>query len=163
MSATRAASMPSEASIVRAILKYLNGLDRCYAHKVHGGPYGTAGQPDIDACFKGRALKIEVKRPSLDATPIQRVCLDRWRASGAVSFVAHSVEEVKAELRVAQLIDRDNGLVRPPRSTEPVEPPCPVCGEPVELIDVSEMHEGRGTSFLRGDCPNRCASKGLLP
>lgn len=158
----RAASTATEKSIVNAILRYLNGLDRCYAHKVHGGAYGVAGQPDIDACLNGRALKIEVKRPGQDATPIQRVCIDRWRAAGAVSFVAHSVDEVKDQLRAAQVIERDNGLIQPPRGQAPVEPPCPVCGQPVDLIDVSMAHEPRHTSFLQGDCPNRCASKGLL-
>lgn len=86
---------PREASIVRAILEYLNSLPGCYAEKTWGGPYGNAGRPDIDGCINGRALKLEVKRPGGRLTKLQAERLARWRAAGAVAEVVCSVDDVK--------------------------------------------------------------------
>ena len=38
-----------ESDIVKAIMKYLKTVPRCFAWKEHGGMYGTAGIPDIIA------------------------------------------------------------------------------------------------------------------
>ena len=55
--------MTSERAIVKAILAYLNGLPGCLARKRWGGGMGVAGDPDIDACIRGRSVQLEVKRP----------------------------------------------------------------------------------------------------
>ena len=39
--------MMLEKDIVRAIMKYLKTVPRCFVWKEHGGMYGTAGIPDI--------------------------------------------------------------------------------------------------------------------
>ena len=85
---------PREDSIVRAIIKYINSLPRCHAEKTHGSAYNS-GQPDITACVGGRRVEIEVKRPGKDATPLQARRLSLWAASGAVTGVAHGVDEVR--------------------------------------------------------------------
>lgn len=83
-----------EEPIKRAIVKYLNGLYGCYAHKTHGSVF-SAGQPDIDACINGRALKLEVKSPTGKATKLQEAELARWKKAGAITGIVRSVEEVK--------------------------------------------------------------------
>lgn len=107
MSGRTAASEPRETSITQTIIRKLNALDQAHAHKVHGGPYGASGEPDIDACIHGRTVKIEVKRPSQRATltPLQAKALDRWKAAGAIAFVACSWDEVASTLRTHDLID----------------------------------------------------------
>lgn len=99
-------SNPTEASIHKRILAKLNALPHCYAHKVHGGPYG-GGQPDIDGAIVGLPLKIEVKRPGGKATELQQQVLDRWERAGALAFVAHSWEEVERALVIAAQFSDD--------------------------------------------------------
>jgi hypothetical protein len=87
--------MTSERAIVRSILAYLNSLPGCLARKRWGGGMGVAGEPDIDACFHGRSVQLEVKRPGETPTPLQLKRLAEWRRAGAVAGVAHSVGEVR--------------------------------------------------------------------
>ena len=88
-------SVPMEKSIVAGILKYLNGLPGCHAVKTHGSAY-SGGQPDVDACYKGQTIKLEVKRPGKQATALQEAVLAQWKAAGAIVGVVTSVEEVRA-------------------------------------------------------------------
>lgn len=98
---------PRESTIVDKIIKQLRAMPDAYARKNHGSQYGNAGEPDIDACVRGRAVKIEVKRPGnvSNVTALQRVALDRWAASGAVVGVATSWADVEMILRGAGLVD----------------------------------------------------------
>ena len=73
--------------------------------KVAGGPYQTAGIPDLLVCVQGRLLGIEVKAPrkgeSMQAllrrvTPRQRATIRALTAAGAVAGVAHDVESALA-------------------------------------------------------------------
>ncbi len=99
-------TIPLEKSITAAVLRYLKDLPNCHAHKVHGGPYGESGEPDIDACIRGRAVKIEVKRPiSSSKLPAgQQRALERWRYAGALAFVARSVSDVREVLESEGLV-----------------------------------------------------------
>jgi hypothetical protein len=90
--------MKNESAIVKAILVYLNSLPGCLARKRWGGGMGVAGEPDIDACLRGRSLQLEVKRLGQKPTPLQVKRLDQWRHAGALVGVVTSVEEVKALL-----------------------------------------------------------------
>lgn len=86
--------MPLEASVVKSIIKYLNSLPAARAIKVPGDAK-RSGEPDIDACVDGRAVKLEVKRPGNNkVTRLQQTTLDKWKAAGAVAGVVHSVDEV---------------------------------------------------------------------
>ena len=85
----------TERAIVKAILAYLNGLPGCLARKRWGGGMGVAGDPDIDACLRGRSLQLEVKRPGEKPTRLQVKRLGEWRTAGAIAGVAVSVDEVK--------------------------------------------------------------------
>jgi hypothetical protein len=95
-----------ESTIVANIIRYLRALPDAWARKVHGGPYGTVGEPDIDACVAGRTVKIEVKRPGTERTltAMQARALEQWKRAGAVAFVATSVEQVEQKLT-------DEGLI----------------------------------------------------
>ena len=90
--------MTSERAIVKAILAYLNGLPGCLARKRWGGGMGVAGDPDIDACIRGRSLQLEVKRPREKPTQLQLKRLEEWRKAGAITGVVTSVGETRAVL-----------------------------------------------------------------
>ena len=90
--------MTSERAIVKAVLRYLNSLPACLARKRWGGGMGYAGEPDIDACVRGRSVQLEVKRFGEDATPLQQKRLEEWSRAGALVGVVRSVADVKALL-----------------------------------------------------------------
>jgi hypothetical protein len=50
-----------EKTITAAIEKYLKTLPRCFFFKEHGGPFGTAGIPDLICCIDGKFFAFEVK------------------------------------------------------------------------------------------------------
>ena len=83
----------SEASLVKNILKRLNGIPGCRAQKTHGGKYGTKGKPDITGCFYGIRFEMEVKRPGEKPDPLQQHEMDQWSNVGAFVKTVHSVEE----------------------------------------------------------------------
>jgi hypothetical protein len=101
--------MITERAIVRAILAYLNGQPGCLARKRWGGGMGVAGDPDIDACVRGRSVQLEVKRPGEKPTPLQLKRIEQWRRAGAVVAVVHSVGEVRALLEENHLLGRTLG------------------------------------------------------
>lgn len=95
--------MTTERAIVKAILAYLNSLPGCLARKRWGGGMGVAGDPDIDACIRGRSLQLEVKRPGEKPTALQAKRLDEWRKAGALVAVVVSVDDVKSLLALEGL------------------------------------------------------------
>ncbi|HZT28784.1 MAG TPA: hypothetical protein VE999_13660 [Gemmataceae bacterium] len=90
--------MTSERAIVKAILAYLNSLPCCLARKRWGGGMGVAGDPDIDACLRGRSVQLEVKRPGEKPTLLQLKRLEEWRQAGALVGVVVSVDDAKSLL-----------------------------------------------------------------
>lgn len=89
--------MPLEKQIQSRIIDYLNSLPECICENVQGTAYAS-GRPDLNACYKGRLLRIEVKTPDHGnkATVVQEENLKRWAKAGAVSVVVYSLDEVKA-------------------------------------------------------------------
>jgi len=84
-----------ESSLTTRILKYLNSLPGCKAEKRHGSQYSEAGAPDINACYQGRSVQIEVKRPGEKPTRIQLKRLREWQEAGAVVGWVTDLEGVK--------------------------------------------------------------------
>ena len=84
-----------ESDIVKAIMKYLKTMPRCFCWKEHGGMYGTAGIPDIIACINGRFFGFEIKTVDGKPTKLQEATIRRIRASGCTAAVVRSVEEVR--------------------------------------------------------------------
>lgn len=88
----------------RSIVSALNKVPGACARKVHGDPYGSRGEPDIDCVYAGRAVKLEVKRPGTEAairravTPHQGAALRRYRDAGAIAGVVCSAAEALAML-----------------------------------------------------------------
>ena len=101
---------PKETDIQAAILKALSlHPSVAFAHRMNAGAgklvhgngqsrfvrFGFPGMPDImGMLIGGRALYIEVKRPSGVVSPEQRAFLARASENGAIAFVARSVGEV---------------------------------------------------------------------
>lgn len=61
--------------------------------KIHGGPYQSAGIPDIIGCIGGRFVALEVKVPGNKATRLQELVISRIRVAGGIAGVVTSVEE----------------------------------------------------------------------
>ena len=87
-----------KADIVKAIMKYLKTVPRCFAWKEHGGMYGTAGIPDIIACIDGQFFAFEVKTEIGKPTKLQEATIRKIRSAGGTAVVVRSVEEVQAVL-----------------------------------------------------------------
>ena len=85
-------------------MKYLKTLEGGSFDVTTTGMYGNRGTADIIGVLKGCFIAIEVKRPKKKATPLQQNWLDTKKDCGAVCFVAHSVEEVEAVLKMEELI-----------------------------------------------------------
>ena len=89
----------AEKDIVQSILRFLKAVPGCFAWKIHGGVYGTAGIPDIIACVDGRFFAYEVKTAGGKATPLQQATIRKILAAGGTALVARSVDEVRDALR----------------------------------------------------------------
>lgn len=87
-----------ESDIVKAIMKYLKTVPRCFAWKEHGGMYGTAGIPDVIACIDGRFFTFEVKTDIGKPTKLQEATIRKILAAGGTAVVVRSVEEVKSAI-----------------------------------------------------------------
>ena len=86
----------NKSDIVKAIMKYLKSVPRCFCWKEHGGMYGTAGIPDIIACINGHFFGFEVKTDVGKPTKLQEATIRKILAAGGAAVVVRSVDEVKA-------------------------------------------------------------------
>ena len=91
--------MTSERAITKQIMRYLQGLDRSWWMKVHGGPYQKAGVPDILGCYRGRFFAFEVKVPGGKTTAKQDHEIQRIRDADGVVDVVTSRAEVESILK----------------------------------------------------------------
>jgi hypothetical protein len=88
-----------EADITRAIKDYLN-LKGIFHFKHWGGPIGEKGIPDIIGVLPGgRALYIEIKSAKGRCSHEQVIFLMNAEKSGALAFVAHSLDNVIEKLK----------------------------------------------------------------
>lgn len=92
-----------ESNIQSKILSYLNSTPFCMAENVVGNA-SQSGRSDINACYKGVCLKLEVKggTEGYGATEQQKLYLRRWEIAGARVAVVESIKDVK---RILELID----------------------------------------------------------
>lgn len=86
---------PLESNITKSILKYLRSLDKCFAWKVHGGMYGTAGIPDVICCYQGQFLAFEVKVPGNKPTAIQQAMIEKINNAKGKAYIVYSVKDVR--------------------------------------------------------------------
>jgi len=89
--------MAIEKTIQNNILRYLNSLPNCVAENVSGN-ISQAGRPDINCCWRGRCVRIEVKSPdhNYQPTKLQILNLKSWAKAGAYCLVAYGIDDVKA-------------------------------------------------------------------
>jgi len=95
-----------ERNIQTRVLEYLNSLPQCMAENVRGNA-SQSGRADINACYKGHCLKIELKDPEdtgYSATAQQKLYLKRWEKAGAIVGVCYSIDDVK---KLLEGIDED--------------------------------------------------------
>lgn len=110
--------MGFESSFQTEVLKYLNGLPGCVAENVSGNAR-QSGRPDVNACYRGRMLKLELKTPDnqYKASKKQELNLRRWKRSGAVTGVIYSLTFLKRIINEGPLKSgyyyksEDNGCV----------------------------------------------------
>lgn len=95
----------NEATLIQRIRKYLATLPDCFFWKEHGGQYGTAGIPDIIACYKGRFIALEAKVGKNKPTKLQAATIDKIRQAGGTAAVVYSVEDVKAVISEMEACD----------------------------------------------------------
>lgn len=93
--------MALESSITSSVIKYLNSLPGCRAEKLKGSSTAS-GRADINACYRGRCIRIEMKTPDNrnTASKKQNHNLDKWYRAGAITMVAYSLESVKRAVSI---------------------------------------------------------------
>ena len=93
--------MSFETTITHNIMSYFKGLgsDCAIVEKVKGEAE-SAGRADINGCYLGRSMRIEVKTPDNRNKPskIQLWDLLRWNKAGAICMVVYSVETVQTAI-----------------------------------------------------------------
>ena len=99
----------AETRLQSKVLKYLNSLPQCIAENVSGSAE-QSGRSDINACYKGRCLKIELKDPLTGYKPTEQqlLYLKKWAAAGAKTGVCYSLKDVKVLLEEIDEIQRRN-------------------------------------------------------
>jgi hypothetical protein len=107
---------PRESSLLRSVERILRAEGITY-RKRWGGPYATAGDPDLYLVSNGRHAEIELKRPGQEPTPLQRLRMREWARAGALTATVHSPEELRMFL--AQLLAQPG----PTPGPTPVQPP----------------------------------------
>ena len=102
-----------EADVVKAIMKYLKTVPRCFFFKEHGGMYGTAGIPDIIACIDGHFFGFEVKKDVGRPTKLQEAVIKKILAAGGTAVVVRSADEVRSVVEgimsVSGILDDKSG------------------------------------------------------
>ena len=91
--------MITEAKIVEAIISevYKRGGKTI---KIHGNAFQESGTPDVIGILEGKMLAIECKIPGEEPTKIQKYRLTQWAKAGAITGVAHSLDEFKTIIGV---------------------------------------------------------------
>ena len=86
----------AEPRLQTKVLQYLNSLPKCIAENVSGNA-NQSGRSDINGCYEGHCLKIELKDPTTGYQPSKKqlLYLKKWKRAGAITGIAYSVEDVK--------------------------------------------------------------------
>lgn len=84
-----------ESEIVSEGIGHIRAMRDGYARKVHGGSMGNAGEPDVDACVRGRSCKFEAKAGSNTPSRVQLASLECWAHAGALVGWFRSTAELQ--------------------------------------------------------------------
>lgn len=93
--------MSFEITITHNIMKYLNDMDGVIMEKVKGEAE-CSGRADINGCYHGTSVRIEVKTPDNKNKPSKKQLwnLWQWHKAGAITIVAYSLKAVQEAFRV---------------------------------------------------------------
>lgn len=88
--------MSFETTITHNIMTYLNGMDGVIMEKVKGEAE-CSGRADINGCYHGTSVRIEVKTPDNRNKPSKKQLYNlwQWHRAGAIVMVAYSLEAVQ--------------------------------------------------------------------
>ena len=90
-----------------------------WAMKVHGGPFQTAGVPDIVGVYQGRFFGIEVKAPGGKATVLQLLTIAAIRRAGGLAGIAFRVEDVECLLDLPGYKPRSSAVPAEQTTSDP--------------------------------------------
>lgn len=83
----------SESTIQKEVIDYLNSIGaKVFPITVTAGM--QRGTPDIIACWQGRFIGIEIKRPKLNPTKIQEAQLEMIEHAGGITAVIRDYEDI---------------------------------------------------------------------
>lgn len=81
----------------------------CFVMKIHGNKFQKIGVPDLCVVIDGLSIWIETKVGNNKTSPVQKEVINELNESGAVAFVAYSLDDVKKNFK-------KNGVKRANRS-----------------------------------------------
>lgn len=126
----RATVMPrTESQLVVQVIDCIRDMPRAHARKVHGSRFQDAGEPDVDACIDGRAVKIEVKLPGHVPSAVQFASMRRWEDSGALAGWVDTMDQLRRLVAMVGNREWVNPQLCRHREAKPGEPQCPRCGD----------------------------------
>lgn len=101
----------AETALQTKVLKYLKSLPECMAENVSGNA-SQSGRADINCCYKGVCVKIELKDPKTGYQPTQQqlLYLKRWKKAGATVGVCYSLKDVKRLLEKVDVMKFKEGM-----------------------------------------------------
>lgn len=107
-----------ESNVVSDVIALIQSLPRGHARKTHGSAFTQSGEPDVDGCVNGRAVKLEGKKMTGKAsgthpTGAQNEVLRRWAATGALVGWFRTVAHATALLDHLDELDFVPDLDRP--------------------------------------------------
>ena len=86
--------MTTEKQLTKRITDYLKSIPGLWWYKVHGGPYGRPGVPDIIVCYRGRFFAFEIKTAKGKPTKLQSHELSEINRAGGYAVVARDLDTV---------------------------------------------------------------------
>src|ERR1044071_6193135 len=89
----------TEAALVKAIREKMQARGG-FVHKTHGDPRTRKGVPDLEGCYRGYYLGIEVKLPGKEGnlTELQAATLRNIKKAGGIARMVTTWAEVEAIL-----------------------------------------------------------------
>ena len=94
-----------EKKIQKSIMDFLKTVHCSNFAKIQQGPMSKSGVSDLNGCYLGRSVVIEIKRKKGKPTPLQILYLNANIKAGGYSAIARSVADIKEILKV---IGREN-------------------------------------------------------
>ena len=92
--------MPFETTITHSIMEYLNSMNGAIVEKVKGEAE-CSGRADINGCYYGWSMRIEVKTPDNRNKPTKKQLYNlwQWHKAGAIVMVVYSLRAVQEAFR----------------------------------------------------------------